>query len=301
MKKTHVFMASVVMISVAALPGVSRGTGYNDPDNLLLNKTINAQHAWYGSGGLGVLVDNSPGSWYQFAGLAWNGVYWEYDNYTPDPDMRVSVSGFDSPVGTVRYWGSAYALPSGNRALNGVTIYRSSASTTSLDPVDYVSGVHFVIPLETNPGNPMPEGWGSAAEGSYYDFAYSAPAGTQSLLFMFENAGIAGNFANEIYKLQAFAPVQAQFHPGDANGDGVVDLQDFGLLKDNFGLTEGATWGQGDFTGDGLIDLQDFGVLKDHFGHTTGDNPVIPMSIGIPEPGTLSLLALAGLAIRRKR
>jgi len=106
--------------------------------------------------------------------------------------------------------------------------------------------------------------------------------------------------------LSAFQLVSADvqppsYHPGDANGDGVVDLQDFGLLKDNFGLTEGATWGQGDFTGDGLIDLQDFGVLKDHFGHTTGDNPVIPMSIGIPEPGTLSLLALAGLAIRRKR
>jgi len=86
-------------------------------------------------------------------------------------------------------------------------------------------------------------------------------------------------------------------HPGDANGDGVVDLQDFGLLKDNFGMTEGATWGQGDFTGDGAIDLQDFGILKDHFGHTTGS---IPVTV-VPEPATMSLLALGGLAVLRRR
>jgi len=84
-------------------------------------------------------------------------------------------------------------------------------------------------------------------------------------------------------------------HPGDANGDGVVDLQDFGLLKDNFGMTQGATWAMGDFTGDYAIDLQDFGILKDHFGHTTGSNPIT----AVPEPATIALLALSGLAVLR--
>ena len=80
-------------------------------------------------------------------------------------------------------------------------------------------------------------------------------------------------------------------HLGDANLDDVVDLQDFGLLKDNFGLTVGATWAQGDFNADEQIDLQDFGILKDHFGHTTGDNPLA----AVPEPATLALLAMGGL------
>ena len=53
---------------------------------------------------------------------------------------------------------------------------------------------------------------------------------------------------------------------GDANHDGTVDLQDFSILKDNFGITSGATWEQGDFNNDGSVDLQDFSTLKENFG-----------------------------------
>lgn len=47
---------------------------------------------------------------------------------------------------------------------------------------------------------------------------------------------------------------------GDANGDGRVDLMDFGVLKANFGT--GASRAQGDFNGDWRVDLTDFGILK---------------------------------------
>ncbi len=48
--------------------------------------------------------------------------------------------------------------------------------------------------------------------------------------------------------------------PGDANGDGKVDLTDFGILKNNFGA--GTTQAQGDFDGNGRVDLTDFGIFK---------------------------------------
>jgi len=54
--------------------------------------------------------------------------------------------------------------------------------------------------------------------------------------------------------------------PGDADRDGDVDLDDFALLKLNFGTPAGATWGQGDFDGDGDVDLDDFALLKVNFG-----------------------------------
>ncbi len=57
--------------------------------------------------------------------------------------------------------------------------------------------------------------------------------------------------------------------PGDANGDGAVDLEDFVILKTNFGTT-GATLAQGDFNGDGDVDLDDFVILKANFGRTAG-------------------------------
>jgi hypothetical protein len=58
--------------------------------------------------------------------------------------------------------------------------------------------------------------------------------------------------------------------PGDADTDGDVDLDDFVVLKQNFGRTSGATWGDGDFDGDGDVDLDDFVTLKQNFGSEAG-------------------------------
>ena len=57
-------------------------------------------------------------------------------------------------------------------------------------------------------------------------------------------------------------------NPGDADGDLDVDLDDFVILKNNFGLTEGATCADGDFDGDEDVDLDDFVLLKNAFGTT---------------------------------
>ena len=82
--------------------------------------------------------------------------------------------------------------------------------------------------------------------------------------------------------------------PGDADCDGDVDLDDFGILKNNFGT--GTTWGHGDFDRDGDVDLDDFGVLKNNFG-TGGTGEEIPE----PACAAVLLLGFAGLARRRKR
>lgn len=50
--------------------------------------------------------------------------------------------------------------------------------------------------------------------------------------------------------------------PGDANGDGNVDLQDLNLLMSAFGIESG----NGDLNGDGIVDLRDLNLLLQHFG-----------------------------------
>ncbi|MFO0898360.1 MAG: dockerin type I repeat-containing protein [Pirellulales bacterium] len=74
--------------------------------------------------------------------------------------------------------------------------------------------------------------------------------------------------------------------PGDANGDGKVDLTDFGILKTNFG--SGSSLSQGDFNGDAHVDLTDFGILKQSFG--------VSGAVGVPEPATL-ILGTIGFAL----
>ncbi len=70
--------------------------------------------------------------------------------------------------------------------------------------------------------------------------------------------------------------------PGDANGDGEVDLTDFSILKTHFGSD--GSWREGDFSGNGRIDLADFTLLKDRFGSR---------SMAVPESTTGALLLAA--------
>ena len=61
--------------------------------------------------------------------------------------------------------------------------------------------------------------------------------------------------------------------PGDATGDGLVNLADFGVVRANFGATAACGPRQGDFTGDGKVDLADFGVNRAFFGQSL---PLVP-------------------------
>lgn len=56
-----------------------------------------------------------------------------------------------------------------------------------------------------------------------------------------------------------------QFKDGDINGDGLIDLSDFFILRTNFGKN-GMTRAQGDLNGDGTITLSDFFILRQNFG-----------------------------------
>jgi hypothetical protein len=98
--------------------------------------------------------------------------------------------------------------------------------------------------------------------------------------------------------------------PGDATGDGIVNINDFKTLLNNIQRPGGQA--QGDFNHDGMVDFSDFQLLEQWFGHSATDAP-IPVSSAdaaalnsfgqtIPEPSFLMWvpLFLAPLLSRRR-
>jgi len=83
---------------------------------------------------------------------------------------------------------------------------------------------------------------------------------------------------------------------GDANGNGFVDHDDLAILLANWEQDPAvlADRSLGDFTDNTDVDEDDLAVL---LANWTGP----PVGIAVPEPATLSLLALGGLAVVRRR
>ena len=69
---------------------------------------------------------------------------------------------------------------------------------------------------------------------------------------------------------------------------------DLSLLANSYEL-HGREWTDGDFNGDGIVDVFDLGLLAGNYSvAATGGQPV-------PEPTALALLAVAFVAVRRRK
>lgn len=86
---------------------------------------------------------------------------------------------------------------------------------------------------------------------------------------------------------------------GDADGNGVVDFQDFLTLAVNFDRHDSSlTYKDGDFNYDNEVDFDDFAILADNFGAGAAQVTAVPEPTG----AVLLLIALATmLPIRRHR
>ena len=93
-------------------------------------------------------------------------------------------------------------------------------------------------------------------------------------------------------------------HAGDANDDKIVDADDLVLFDQQFGGTPGTTGVDNcDFDGDGDVDIDDFKILKDEWGWQLSGAPDAGpgASSATPEPATMTLLGLGCLALIRRR
>jgi hypothetical protein len=91
---------------------------------------------------------------------------------------------------------------------------------------------------------------------------------------------------------------------GDVNGNGVTDINDYAIIRDNF--NKPGNKGQGDLTGNGQVNFHDFRVWKNFAPPGVGSEIDLLAGLGIPEPGSvvlamLAAISLAGTVARRGR
>lgn len=94
-------------------------------------------------------------------------------------------------------------------------------------------------------------------------------------------------------------PAEVTVVPGDSNGDDAVDYVDYENLIAQFGGAPGVD--SADFNGNDFVDLEDFAIMRGNFGFGVTSAPDAEFGATTPEPATLSLLALGGLAVVRRR
>ncbi|MDP7290130.1 MAG: hypothetical protein QGH94_19260 [Phycisphaerae bacterium] len=110
---------------------------------------------------------------------------------------------------------------------------------------------------------------------------------------------IGGNgFHDGLFLSGTIALVTDPPTPGDTDGDNDVDDTDYGNLIIQFGGPPGAD--SADFNDDGRVDLDDFIIMRGNFGF--GVPPVAAVEFGatIPEPGVLSVVVRGAMGVLRR-
>jgi hypothetical protein len=103
--------------------------------------------------------------------------------------------------------------------------------------------------------------------------------------------------------INAVQIVKSTITPGDVNGDGLVNINDFHIIRGNLFKT-GQTRAQGDLIGNGVVDFADFREWKRLAPPGVGAGASLA-GVAIPEPASSVLVVLgtvlAALAGRRTK
>ncbi len=215
------------------------------------------------------------------------------------------VPGGTQRIGIITFDGSFDQLQQGTIAVEIRVSDNSDAANLQYDQIDVVLDSSIAGTLEID----ALEGYSDPIEpGTWDDFTILAAT---NLFGKFDTVKYNGNEMQRQFLLfgddQSFREhagdglfrfvsyVNDEVHltnyrtiPGDADGSGDVQFDDFVLLSENFG--QPGTWTEGDFDGDGLVQFGDFVDLAESFGEFVFSPFSASTAAAVPEPSTGWLL-----------
>lgn len=169
---------------------------------------------------------------------------------------------------------------------------------------DYVGSDEGAAVATDNPAERVHTGAGNVAGPGnglnqfYAIYRKNFPAG-QHIGFTKAN-GIPGGATYSV----AVGPTIGPIVPGDVNNNGVADINDYVIIRNNF--NKPGNHNQGDLSGDGTVNFTDFRLWKNFRTAGAGADIGLEAALGgVPEPGSVGLALLgtvvfAGATTRRR-
>ncbi len=209
---------------------------------------------------------------------------------------KTGLSGSNTP-GIELYTQAGGAIGHGIHGVDGLPVNKAASSALAVDTWHHVQtywdGANLIVAVDGD--EKINTAYATSIINTDVDLGIGALIRSNGSTGQYFDGWIDG------LKISTDSPFAVALHPGDANGDGIVNLADLQILGDNWQSTT-ATWAEADFTGDGNVNLADLQILGDNWGY--GVSPDVSFDealagIVIPEPTSLALLAVAGLLALR--